>query len=87
MKLCIADEFSHGTSARHFRRREAERAAVEDWKRGVSSAFGERYADFRLASNIYGRCWRDVSGLWSCTAQARPCAPAPVISSAIQQRQ
>lgn len=86
MKLCIVDEFTHGTSTRHARRTEAETAAVHDWRRNVTTSFGQRYSDIRLASNIYGRCWRDDRGLWSCTAQARPCAPAPGVSASIKER-
>jgi hypothetical protein len=84
MKLCIADEFTHGTSARHFQRTEAEAAALEDWKRRVTSSLGARYSDFRLASNVYGRCWRDEGRLWSCTAQARPCAPSAGVSASLR---
>lgn len=85
MKLCIADEFTHGTSTRRQRRVEAELAAVQDWRHNVTTSFGSRYSDIRLASNVYGRCWQEDTGLWSCTAQARPCAPAPGISASLRE--
>lgn len=85
MKLCIADEFTHGTSTRRQRRMEAETAAVQDWRRNVTTSFGSRYSDIRLASNVYGRCWQDDVGLWSCTAQGRPCAPAPGVSASLRE--
>lgn len=77
MKLCVADEFTHGLSERHFHRRDAEAAAAADWRRVVLSSLGERYTNFGIAGDPLLRCWRDEGGVWGCTAQGRPCALAP----------
>jgi hypothetical protein len=84
-RLCVVHEFMHGASAGRRRRAEAESAAVRDWRRNVIETFGERYSDIRLASNVYGRCWRDSYGRWGCTTQARPCAPGRDVSASIRK--
>jgi len=70
-RICMVDHFHFGVGEAA-KKRLARKNAIADWRGFAAWEYGTDWGSFRRAASRAVRCKR-ASGLWTCSARARPC--------------
>ncbi|MEO1265984.1 MAG: hypothetical protein AAFV26_09795 [Pseudomonadota bacterium] len=80
-KICLVGHFHAGTASGQRSKKLALRAAARDWQGFTAWEYGNRWGQWRNASNKSASCQR-IGATWSCDVEGRPCRRAGRVRSA-----
>jgi hypothetical protein len=71
-KTCLATHFHNGSGTGKTRK-EAERAAIQNWESFTIWEYGRSWGRFSIAVSKTVKCDRSTTSEFSCQVSARPC--------------